>query len=300
MTWPTNPETDPQAGRQGAAELRSGFVWLASYPKSGNTWTRAFLHNLIKTIFDEDDIQDINGLNRFTVSVGGRDLYAEMLGFKPTDRHREQTAAVRHRIQRYVAEQFEGLIFAKTHQALMVDRGSTTIDFEVTAGAIYIVRNPLDVAISLAHHLGQSVDGAIAIMGTRNIELDVTETQVHEVIGSWSQHVLSWTRKPHRAIYIMRYEDMLAAPKATFDALARHLLMSPTAAQLADAIDRSSFDKLRAQEDVDGFRERPRHAGRFFREGRAGQWKDILTAQQIDRIVRDHGEQMTRFGYLPV
>jgi hypothetical protein len=300
MTWPSNPVTNPQAGRQGAAELRSGFVWLASYPKSGNTWTRAFLHNLIKTIFDEDDIQDINGLNRFTVSVGGRDLYAEMLGFKPTDRHREQTAAVRHRIQRYVAEQFEGLIFAKTHQALMVDRGSTTIDFEVTAGTIYIVRNPLDVVISLAHHLGQSVDGAIAIMGTRNIELDVTETQVHEVIGSWSQHVLSWTRKPHRAIYIMRYEDMLAAPKATFDALARHLLMSPTAAQLADAIDRSSFDKLRAQEDVDGFRERPRHAGRFFREGRAGQWKDILTAQQIDRIVRDHGEQMTRFGYLPV
>jgi hypothetical protein len=300
MTWPTNPVTDPQAGRQGVAEPRSGFVWLASYPKSGNTWTRAFLHNLIKTTFDEDDIQDINGLNRFTVSVGGRDLYAEMLGFKPTDRHREQTAAVRHRVQRYVAEQFEGLIFAKTHQALMVDRGSTTIDFEVTAGAIYIVRNPLDVVISLAHHLGQSVDRAIAIMGTRNIELDVTETQVHEVIGSWSQHVLTWTRRPHRAIYIMRYEDMLAAPEATFDALARHLLMSPTAAQLADAIDRSSFDKLRAQEDVDGFRERPRHAGRFFREGRAGQWKDILTAQQIDRIVRDHGEQMTRFGYLPV
>lgn len=300
MTWPTNPVTNPRAGRQGKAEPRSGFVWLASYPKSGNTWTRAFLHNLIKTTFDEDDIQDINGLNRFTVSVGGRDLYAEMLGFKPTDRHREQTAAVRHRVQRYVAEQFEGLIFAKTHQALMVDRGSTTIDFEVTAGAIYIVRNPLDVVISLAHHLGQSVDRAIAIMGTRNIELDVTETQVHEVIGSWSQHVLSWTRRPHRAIYIMRYEDMLAAPEATFDALARHLLMSPTAAQLADAIDRSSFDKLRAQEDVDGFRERPRHAGRFFREGRAGQWKDILTARQIDQMVGDHGEQMARFGYLPV
>ena len=300
MTWPTNLVTDPQAGRHGAAEPRSGFVWLASYPKSGNTWTRAFLHNLIKTTFDEADIQDINGLNRFTVSVGGRDLYAEMLGFKPTDRHREQTAAVRHRVQRYVAEQFEGLIFAKTHQALMVDRGSTTIDFEVTAGAIYIVRNPLDVVISLAHHLGQSIDRAIAIMGTRNVELDVTETQVHEVIGSWSQHVLSWTRKPHQAIYIMRYEDMLAAPQATFDALARHLLMRPTAAQLADAIDRSSFDKLRAQEDVDGFRERPRHAGRFFREGRAGQWKDILTARQIDQIVRDHGEQMARFGYLPV
>lgn len=298
-----NTATSPRRNtgqQQEAVEPRSGFVWLASYPKSGNTWARAFLHNLFKAISGEDDIQDINGLNRFTVSVSGRDLYAEMLGFKPTDQDREQTAAVRHQVQRYVAGQFEGLIFAKTHQALTVDRGSTTIDFEVTAGAIYIVRNPLDVVISLAHHLGQSIDGAMAIMRTRNIELDVTDTQVHEVIGSWSQHVLSWTRKPHQAIYIMRYEDMLAAPEATFDALARHLLMAPTAAQLTDAIDRSSFDKLRAQEEADGFRERPQHLERFFREGRAGQWKEILTPQQVDQIVRDHGEQMARFGYLPV
>ena len=38
----------------------------------------------------------------------------------------------------------------------------------------------------------------------------------------------------------------------------------------------------------------------FFREGRAGQWKEVLTQAQVDRIVRDHGEQMARFGYLPL
>lgn len=298
MPLPMRQETHPPAGGD-RARARSGFVWIASYPKSGNTWTRAFLHNLIRATADETGVQDINGLNRFTVSVSGRELYAGMLGFTPTDRHREQTAAVRHQVQRYVAAQFEGLIFAKTHQALMVDRGSTTIDFDVTAGAIYIVRNPLDVAISLAHHMGQPVDRAIATMATENIELDVTETQVHEVVGSWSQHVASWTRRPHPALHIMRYEDMLGAPQPTFHALARHLLMCPTEAQFADAIDRSSFGQLRAQEDVAGFRERPRHAQRFFREGRAGQWRDILTSRQIDQIVRDHRSQMTRFGYLP-
>jgi hypothetical protein len=66
------------------------------------------------------------------------------------------------------------------------------------------------------------------------------------------------------------------------------------------AIDWSSFDNLKSQEQEDGFKEKPEHAERFFREGRAGQWKEILTPAQVDRIVKDRGEQMARFGYLPL
>jgi hypothetical protein len=298
MVW--QAATDSQEStRTPAVQPQSGFVWIVSYPKSGNTWTRAFLHNLFKVISGELDSQNINALSRFTVSVSGKELYAQALGFKPTDKHRNETAAARHEVQRRVAAELEGLIFTKTHQALMVDRGSTTINLEVTAGAIYIVRNPLDVAISLAPHLGRSLDEAIAITGRQNAETVVTETQIHEMVGSWSQHVLSWTRKPHQAIHVMRYEDMLADPRSTFGALARHLLLAPSPAQLAEAIDRSSFEKLRTQEETDGFRERPKEAERFFRAGRAGQWKEMLTPPQVARIVRDHGEQMARFGYLP-
>jgi Sulfotransferase domain len=170
----------------------------------------------------------------------------------------------------------------------------------VTSGAIYIVRNPLDVVISYAHHLGKSVDFSIDFMNLKNAETSGSEKHVYEIYGSWSQHVLSWTRKPHPAIYVMRYEDMLAAPKKTFGALARHLLFKPTDEQLADAIGRSSFEKLREQEEKDGFRERPDKAERFFREGRAGQWKDVLTPAQAQRIVDAHHDQMQRFGYLPL
>jgi hypothetical protein len=143
-----------------------------------------------------------------------------------------------------------------------------------------------------------TIDRAIEIMGTHNAELPVTEKQVHEIYGSWSQHVLSWTRKPHPAIYVMRYEDMLAQPEKTFGGLARHLLISPDPEQLSAAIEHSSFSNLRAQEEQDGFQERPPQAERFFRDGRADQWKEILTSRQVDRIVSDHREQMTRFGYL--
>jgi len=298
MVVKSTQAADPQ--ESAGSVPRSGIVWLASYPKSGNTWTRVFLHNLFKAVFGETDSQHINAIGRFTGGVGGKDLYASVLGFEPTNEHRDEIAAVRHEVQRRAADYYDGLLFIKTHQALVIDRGTTTINFEVTAGAIYIVRNPLDVAISYAHHNGVTIDKTIEIMGTPNAELPVSDKHVNEIYGTWSQHVLSWTRKPHRAIYVMRYEDMLAEPEKTFGGLARHLLFAPTEQQLAAAIQASSFEELRAQEDKEGFSEKSKKAERFFREGRAGQWKDVLTRQQIDRIVKDHGEQMQRFGYLPL
>jgi hypothetical protein len=285
--------------QQPQPESRSGIVWLASFPKSGNTWTRTFLHNLAKIMSGEDDAQDINAMGRFSTWELAKHYYTEALGFEPTDDHRNEIAAVRHRVQQRIADENEGLVFVKTHHALVTDRGSTTINFAVTSGAIYIVRNPLDVAISYAHHMGRSIDDAITTMAIENVETPVAEKAVYEVYGSWTQHVLSWTRKPHPAIYVMRYEDMLAEPGRTFGGLARHLLLDPTPTQLAEAIKRSSFDKLKAQEDKEGFREKPKQAERFFREGRAGQWKEVLTPAQVDRIVHDHREQMARFGYLP-
>ena len=279
---------------------RSGIVWLASYPKSGNTWTRALVHNLVHVTSGEAHVQEINQLNQFSTGSAAKPLFEKVLGFAPTEEHLGQIAAARARVQQHVADLVEGLIFTKTHQALVVDRGHITINFAVTAGAIYIIRNPLDVAISYAHHLNQSIDDTIQFMNRQNAETGTSDKQVYEVYGSWSQHVLSWTRKPHPAIYVMRYEDMLADPQKTFGALARHLLFNPTDEQLADAIGRSSFERLREQEEKDGFRERPEKAERFFREGRAGQWKDVLTPAQVQRLVDAHGEQMQRFGYLPL
>ena len=283
-----------------AAAATPGIVWLASYPKSGNTWTRAFVHNLIHVTSGTAQAQQINDLNQFSMGSAAKPFFEEVLGFAPTNQHRDQIAAARARVQQHVADAVEGLIFIKTHQGLVVDRGHVTINFAVTSGAIYIVRNPLDVAISYAHHLGRSIDRAIEFMNRQNAEVSGNDKQVYEVYGSWSQHVMSWTRKPHPAIYVMRYEDMLNEPQKTFGALARHLLFKPSDEQLTDAIDRSSFERLREQEEKDGFRERPEKAERFFREGRAGQWKEVLTPQQVQRIVDAHGEQMQRFGYLPL
>jgi hypothetical protein len=277
----------------------SGLVWLASYPKSGNTWTRAFLSNLAAVMAGEQKELDVNSINRFTIGENFIKFYEERLGYTPTEKHRKEIAALRHQVQEWIADQFEGLVFVKTHNGLVLDHGRSIVNFSVTSGAIYIIRNPLDVAISLAHHMGKSIDEAIETMGRPDTETPINDKRVHEIWGSWSQNVESWTRKPHPAIYVMRYEDMLATPEKTFEALAKHLLLNATRAQVALAIERASFANLRSQEEKEGFKEKSEKADRFFREGRAGQWKEVLSPQQVERIVNDHGKQMSRFGYLP-
>ena len=281
---------------------KSGIVWIASYPKSGNTWVRAFLHNLMKVRNREGDEQNINEMARFSTWELDKKRYAHFLGFEPDNAlHRREIAATRHAVHQQVADAAEGLIFVKTHNCLVMDRGHATVSFAATAGAVYIVRNPLDVAISYAHHGGRSIDAAIEYMSMTDAETNGNDISVYEVHGSWSQHVWSWIRNDNRALLVMRYEDMLAEPRKTFAALARHLVIDFTPRQLKKAIERSSFARLQAQEKERGFRERPQNADQnFFREGRAAQWKSVLTSIQVDRIVRDHGELMQRFGYLPL
>ena len=288
----TQPASEPKPD--------SGIVWLASYPKSGNTWTRTFLSNLVTIMAGEEEALDINSINRFSLGENFVSYYKDILGYAPGPEHKQEVANTRHQVQAAIADQFEGMIFVKTHNALVVDHGQSVINFKVTSGAIYIVRNPLDVAISLSFHMDRTIDEAIRTMAMPGVETPINEMRVHEIWGSWSEHVESWTRKPHPTIYVMRYEDMLSDPQKTFGGLARHLLLNPTSAELKLAMERSSFEFVQAQEDKEGFKEKPAHAQRFFREGRAGQWRDILTPRQVASIISAHREQMERFGYLPL
>ena len=278
----------------------TGILWIASYPKSGNTWTRALLNNLLKIIQDEDEgaPQNINRMSEYTIWDISAKPYERHLGKPPKEVDRAEIAKIRPLVQAEIAERTDGLAMVKTHHALVLDRGTPTINFEITSGAIYIVRNPLDVAVSFANHLGSSIDRAIDEMNVRNLETGVSDTSVYEIYGSWSQHVESWTRKPHRAIYVMRYEDMLENPMATFGGLARHLLLPASKEQLELAIERSSFEELKKQEEEDGYREKPDSAERFFRSGKAGEWRHMLTPDQVRRVVQANHEQMRRFGYM--
>lgn len=273
-----------------------GIVWVASFPKSGNTWIRSFLHNLIRPEADGHDINDMIGLSAYEISES---WYEGLLPRPIKDCTPQEVAKVRPKAQERLAAEADGLVFVKTHNALLTHEGAPLINPKVTAGAVYVVRNPLDVAVSYAHHLKTTLDQAIAAMNTRGYTAPNYENIAYELYGSWSENVMSWTRKPHAAMHVMRYEDMAANPRVAFGGLAKFLQIDAGAAELDAAIEKSSFARLKEQEEKHGFWEKPKEAQSFFREGRAGAWKDSLSADQIRAITSVHAEQMARFGYTP-
>ncbi len=177
--------------------------------------------------------------------------------------------------------------------------GVPLINLDCTVGAIYILRNPLDVCLSLADHAGLAIDQAIELMANPLGGSDTDSINVYEVYGSWSIHVESWTQEARPSLIWVRYEDLLAKPAKSFGRVAKFLGLSPSRERLQKAMQFSSFRVLSNQESRTGFRERSQHSERFFRIGQAGQWRKILTPTQVDAVVAAHTEQMRRFDYLP-
>lgn len=278
----------------------SGIIWIASYPKSGNTWIRAFLHNLIliqnRLPLDDTDLAQIAKFAASEASLVR--VFEHFLGKPVVDATADEITAVRPKVQVVVKDRTPSVAMLKTHNMLALVSGHPLINRAVSAGAVYLVRNPLDVVLSLQDHLGATLAETILAMESENFA-SLTETrQVFEIWGSWSQHVESWTREKSDPVLVIRYEDMLDNPAATFRSITDHLRQTVSDADLASAIERTSFKRLKEQEESFGFFEKTPRGSAFFRVGRSGQWRDALTEQDIARIVGAHHAQMRRFGYL--
>lgn len=272
-------------------------IWLASYPKSGNTWLRAFLHNLMR---NPNEPYDINRLTDFTLSDAQMRWY-QLFDPRPGSQiTKEEVAALRPKVHELMTRTHPDSVFVKTHNALVEDRGTSMISMEYTAGAIYVIRNPMDLVISYAHHYGLTIDAAIAAIATSGLASANEEIHCYERYGTWSEHVSSWTHRPNPALHVVRFEDMLIAPHRTFAGVIAFLGLKVSRERLDKAIRLSSFKVLREQEKRHGFIERTANAQWFFREGKAGQWRQVLNADQIDAITAVHREQMARFGYWPL
>jgi hypothetical protein len=277
----------------------SGIMWLASYPRSGNTWTRIFLHNLFRVVAGERGPMVFDRLRRFAPWEKSAFLYRRVLGQPIQHLSRSEIAALRPKLQEAITARVQRYVFMKTHSAKVVDCGAPVINPAAYGGAVYIVRNPLDIAVSYARHLGFTIDKTIGIMEQSGWTSPPNENQLHEIIGSWSQNVASWTAAKDDKLFVLRYEDAVTEPFEAFGKLAHHVGLKPDRIQLGLAVEFSAFSRLQQQESETAFPEYHKGTDKHFRTGRAGDWQEQLTTKQVDLIVGAHGEQMRRFGYLP-
>jgi hypothetical protein len=168
---------------------------------------------------------------------------------------------------------------------------------DLTVSAVYLARDPRDVAVSLSHALNLSIDEAIAFMGKQDNWIGgrkpIGEGPMFEMLGNWSEHVKSWAKAGSA---ILRYEDLFERADA-YELLNAAFYAKATGAKLKETRAQCAFDKLHALEQAQ--RAASGEAGPLvFRQGKAGAWKGALTTGQAKRIELNHADVMRRLNYL--
>jgi aryl sulfotransferase len=274
----------------------SGLTLLVSYPKSGNTWVRAFL----SSIYSAGEKVDINRL--MIQNAANRAQIASLIGIGTSDFCQNEEYRLRSPAFEYLAHRQD--IILKVHEAMLPASNPPSLPFNEQSirSVIYIVRDPRDVAVSFANHLGKTIDEIIRIMANHKYKLesqrDTGRPQMPQLLSTWSNHFVSWVDRPRLSTLVVRYEDMHANPERSFMDILKFLNINVPGEILVRAINACRFETLRAQERERGFIERPPESTKFFHRGVANGWPEILSPGQANRIMADHNSVMQRLGYL--
>ncbi|MGH7072694.1 MAG: sulfotransferase domain-containing protein, partial [Stellaceae bacterium] len=210
---------------------------------------------------------------------------------------------LRPQIYRAIAAEAPEQRWIKAHDAYTLNRaGEPILGGNVAQAAIYLVRDPRDVAVSLAHHNNTTIDAAIDLMSAADGALcrgrKGLTSQLRQLLTGWSGHVTSWLDQTDVPVHWVRYEDLVTDPVGYFGAALDFAGRAASPTQIERAVRNASFAELQRQENAQGFGERmPRASAPFFRMGRVGGWHDALLPEQVARLEQTHGAVMRRLDY---
>ena len=275
-------------------------VWVASYPKSGNTWVRLFIAALRFRTAGGQGSYDPNTISSQAefYQDNARYLYEPLFRQGWTSAGKAEMAHARPVVHRMIATNArKSTPVIKTHNAAISVNGVPTITADVTRCSIYIVRHPFDVAVSVRDHFGApDYDQAIAQMMFPNYVQPRDDRFIDAPVGSWSQNVRSWTGAPDPKVHVFRYEDLLDDTEQAFTRIAGLLGVNDRDAVLR-AIADVDFEALKGAESRHGFVETSSHATRFFARGRVGVGHEELTDRQMAVIAKGASEAASLHGY---
>ena len=274
-------------------------IWIASYPKSGNTWIRSFLSSYIYTNNGTFNFNLLNKIDQFPLLkyYNKKKLYPKNLSEAAQDWVTAQQ----------VINLDNKIHFMKTHNAMCTINGNPFTNKENSLGAIYIVRDPRDILISYSNFLNMNYSETLNEL-TRNNNTsflnDTVDTKniVGSLIGSWSENFNSWEKYNLTKKIIIRYEDLISNPYETFLKIITYLNnlygLEINKKKIQMSIESTQFVNLQNLEKRNMFFEKSKNTKVFFREGKIKQWEKKLDIKIINKIKEKFSKEMIKLGYL--
>jgi hypothetical protein len=269
---------------EGLYEINSQLDWIVSYPKSGNTWVKLMLLSYYEgeiAHYADSSLLFYQAVSPYP--IGALTPYQEI--------------QIRGAAMFYLAcSANNNQTLIKSHHAFGEMRGVDLFPLAFVRRAIYVMRDPRDVACSMTRHLGKTYEEAVEFMN-RQAYLGGAP-HVRHFINNWSQHIHSWTNQNKVPTIIIRYEDLHTDPAKELREIVAFLDWEVDEDRIQAAVEANTFDKLQADERKNGFQEARKH-GPFFRRGIVGAWRDELTPELVQAIEENHADEMRAQRYEP-
>ena len=274
-------------------------LWVASYPKSGNTWMRAILTSLF---YSDDGIFDFKLLPKIDQFEKLQYFdFVKNINIEEYKKLNELPTISKYWVEAQKRIESKELIFFKTHSCNYSHNNLNYTNQIKTRGGIYIIRDPRDVAVSYSKFIGESIDLTIDYMLAQSRQIWNQNKSVGIIVSRWDYHVASWLNLKAPIIFI-RYEDLLDKTEKILSELINFLTeelrikINVNQKKIDNIIQSTSFSLLKQNEEKEGFREASKSSV-FFREGKSMQWKNDLNEKQISKLETNFSETMKKFNY---
>ena len=286
-------------------------IWLASYPKSGNTWVRTIINELI---FRENDINNI--FNEASINIRQFPQYTD---FEKINNflHKERTEELKQelivetiknwtKLQDKVNSDKKIKLF-KTHNLLAkfnIDgKDYSFTNLENTIGVIHIVRDPRSIITSLKNHfsLKNEFEAKKMIIDKNTWSGLKIKKTVPNYFSSWSNHYNSWKRFPKNNL-LLKYEDILKNPEDQInkisDYLKKFFKFESDNTKIKQISKKTSFKNFKKVEDAGRFYEKTGKEKKFFYLGPNNKWNELLNKETISEIEKEFYTEMKELNYI--
>ena len=277
-------------------------VWLASYPKSGNTLLRSILSSYFFSNDGEFKFENLYQISQFPLLKHFRSIDVDI---------NEDKAVFKNSInaQNFINKEKGKVKFFKTHSSFSKINNYNFTDLQNTLGVIYIVRDPRNVVNSLAHHYNFSVDEATDTMIDKKKFMSRTDKNAEVFAGSWNFNYNSWKNlEQHKKYFLIKYEDLIKNKKTIILKVFKFLnslgmKLDIDMIKLNKVIKTTEFEKMKAKEQKETFTEAviDEKTGKrkiFFNFGPKNDWKANLDKKNIEKIEKAFSKEMEELGYL--